>query len=270
MAARLFEKKEHAAIYKKYRFSAQENLQKVIFAYLDKKLNSFRLAVDVGCGSGQSTQLLAGRFEKVVGTDVSEAQIEEAKQAGHPPHVSFLACPAEEVPLDDHSADLVVAFTAAHWFDIPRFMTEVDRLLAPSGCVILCSNTLDLQLRYGDCSEELTEILREVIKQISPYKHEKINRVLDDYKEIFDAVPFQDKERITDIFDKMPMSVANLVGYIQSFSPYQTFLKKQPEAAKSLVAKIEQRLLETMGVSSEETQLELWTRQVCVLAHKKA
>ncbi|XP_063002533.1 putative methyltransferase DDB_G0268948 [Elgaria multicarinata webbii] len=265
MATRLFEGKDHAAFYQKYRFSPQANLQAVIFSYVDKKGSSFCLAVDVGCGSGQSSHLLAKRFEKVVGTDISAAQIEEAKQADHPPNVSYLVCPAEEIPFEDHSVDLITAFTAAHWFDIPRFMKEIDRVLKPSGCVVLSSNTLDMQLHYKDRSEKLTEILKEIQEQLRPYANEKVQLVANDYKDIFDSLPFGDKERITDIIDKIPFNVADLMGYVQSFSMYQTFLKAQPEAAKTLLDNTERRILETMGVSSRETQLELWTRQVCVL-----
>ncbi|XP_034996057.1 putative methyltransferase DDB_G0268948 isoform X3 [Zootoca vivipara] len=269
MAAHLFAGKDHASVYQKYRFPPPENLQGVILSYLEKKkVTSLHMAVDVGCGTGQSSHLLAKRFEKVVGTDVSEAQIEEAKRTAHPPNVSYLVCPAEELPFEDCSVDLLTAFTAAHWFDIPRFMKEVDRLLKPSGCVALSTNTLDMRLHYKDCSEKLTEIFREVLGQISPYSNEKIKFVTDDYKAIFDSLPFQDKERITDILDKLPMSVADLMGYIQSFSSYQTFLKAQPEAAKSLIQNTEQRILETMGVSSRETKLELCTRHVCVLGYK--
>jgi len=120
-------------------------------------------------------------------------------------------------------------------------------------------------LHYRDQSEKLTEIFKEIQTQLIPYTHEKIKFVLDDYKEIFDALPFQDKERITDIVDKVPMSVSEFLGYIQSFSMYQTFLKAQPEAAKSLIQNAEQRILETMGVSSPETKLEVWSRQICIL-----
>ncbi|KAL7987018.1 hypothetical protein Chor_005937 [Crotalus horridus] len=214
MACRLFEDKDHAAFYQKYRFSLQENLQAVVLAFLEKKLG-----VDVGCGSGQNTLLLAKYFEKVVGTDVSEAQIEEAKRAAHPPNVSYFACPAEELPFEDNSVDLITAFTAFH-------------------------------------------------TQLLPYAHEKIKFVLDDYKAIFDALPFQDKEKITDIVDKIPKSVSELLGYLQSFSMYQTFQKAQPEAAKSLIQNTERRILETMGVSSNETMMEIWTRQVCILGSK--
>lgn len=38
-----------------------------------------RLALDCGCGTGQLTVLLAERFERVVGTDASAAQIDKAQ-----------------------------------------------------------------------------------------------------------------------------------------------------------------------------------------------
>ncbi|KAG8122756.1 hypothetical protein E2320_018434, partial [Naja naja] len=38
MATRLFEDKDHAAFYKKYRISLQENLRAVILEFLEKKV----------------------------------------------------------------------------------------------------------------------------------------------------------------------------------------------------------------------------------------
>lgn len=38
----------------------------------------FSLAVDVGCGSGQSADGLASNFNRVLGVDISESQIEQA------------------------------------------------------------------------------------------------------------------------------------------------------------------------------------------------
>ncbi|KFP48762.1 hypothetical protein N323_00259, partial [Cathartes aura] len=100
------------------------------------------------------------------------------------------------------------------------------------------------------------------------YSHSRIKLVLEDYKEIFEALPFPDKKRITDIFDRIPMTVAGVVGYLESASPYQAFMKKDPEAAKSLLQETEKRMLETMAVSSRETPVEFWVRHVCVLGCK--
>lgn len=55
-----------------------------------QRANLAELVVDVGCGSGQGTRFLAEHFKKVVGTDISEAQIQEAREAPSLPNVSYL------------------------------------------------------------------------------------------------------------------------------------------------------------------------------------
>ncbi|XP_064925170.1 uncharacterized protein LOC102094221 isoform X4 [Columba livia] len=177
-------------------------------------------------------------------------------------------CPAEELPFKDASVDLLASFTAAHWFDIEKFMREANRVVKPGGCVVISTYTRDMSLRYGNCSEKLTEVFREVWDLLLKYTHNRVNHVLEDYKEIFEAIPFPDKKRITNIFDKIPMTVAGVIGYLESVSPYQAFMKSDPEAAKSFLPETEKRMLETMGVSSRETPVEFWVRHVCVLACK--
>ncbi|XP_053925947.1 putative methyltransferase DDB_G0268948 isoform X5 [Cuculus canorus] len=269
MATQMFEGKGHAAVYQKYRFAPGKELQQTILTYLkEKRTSPVELVVDVGCGSGQGTRFLAEHFKKVVGTDISEAQIQEAKDSATTPNVSYLVSPAEVLPLEDNSVDLITSFTAAHWFDLEKFMREANRVLKPGGCVVLCTYTLDMSLRYGNCSEKLTKVFRESWDQIFKYSHSRVKHVLEDYKEIFEALPFPDKKRITDIFDKIPMTVAGVVGYLESVSPYQVYMKNDPEAAKSLLQEAEKRMLETMGVSSRDTPVELWVRHVCVLGCK--
>ncbi|XP_001232694.1 putative methyltransferase DDB_G0268948 [Gallus gallus] len=271
MATQMFEGTQHAAVYLKYRFAPGKELKDIILAYLQEKAPSCtQLAVDVGCGSGQGTAFLADRFAKVVGTDISQAQIQEAKAAPSPPNISYLVCPAEELPFEDGSVDLLASFTAAHWFDIGKFMNEVKRVLRPGGCVAISTYTIDMSLHYRDCSEKLTQIFREAWDQLLKYSHSRIKHVLEDYKEIFEALPFPDKKRITNIYDKIPMTVAGVVGYLESASPYQVFMKNDPEAAKTLLPGMEKRLLETMGAPSRDTPLEFWVRHVCILGHKEA
>lgn len=53
-------------------------------------INPAELVVDVGCGSGQGTRFLAEHFKEVVGMDVSEAQIQEAREGPSMPNVSYL------------------------------------------------------------------------------------------------------------------------------------------------------------------------------------
>ncbi|XP_062434665.1 putative methyltransferase DDB_G0268948 [Rhea pennata] len=269
MATQLFEGKGHAAVYQKYRFAPGEDLQQTILSYLKEKgTNPIELVVDVGCGSGQGTRFLAEHFKKVVGADISEAQIQEARDASSLPNLSYLVCPAEELPFEDGSVDLLTSFTAVHWFDIEKFMKEVNRVVKPHGCVAISTYTVDMSLRYGNCSEKLTQIFIETRDRIFKYSHNRVKHVLEDYKEIFEALPFQDKKRITDIVDKIPMTVAGVVGYLESVSPYQAYLRNDPDAAKTLLQETEKRFLDVMGVSSRETPLEFCLRHVCILGCK--
>ncbi len=89
-----------------------------------------RLALECGAGSGQATLALAERFARVVAIDASHAQVAEA-----PPHprVDYRVAPAEATGLEAGSADLVAVAQALHWFDLPRFFAEADRVLAVGG-----------------------------------------------------------------------------------------------------------------------------------------
>lgn len=91
-------------------------------------------AVDVGCGTGQLSAALATVFESVTAIDPSESQIAHAKAQ---PRIRYRVGNAEEIDLPDHSADLVVAAQAAHWFDLDRFYAQARRILRPRGALAL-------------------------------------------------------------------------------------------------------------------------------------
>jgi len=92
------------------------------------------LVLDAGCGTGQLSVLLAQRFERVIATDASAAQIAHAE-----PHerVVYRVAPAERSGLDDAGADLVTVAQAAHWFALDSFYAEVRRVLRPGGVLAL-------------------------------------------------------------------------------------------------------------------------------------
>lgn len=93
------------------------------------------LVVDVGCGTGQLTVRLAEHFRKVIGIDSSAEQLAHASPH---PVVKYWQAHAENLPLSDDCASLVVAAQAAHWFDLPRFYQEVHRIgLKPSALALV-------------------------------------------------------------------------------------------------------------------------------------
>lgn len=93
-------------------------------------------ALDVGCGSGQLSVALAARFARVIATDPAQAQLDAATPA---PNVEYRCAPAEASGLPPASVALVVAAQAAHWFDLPRYFAEVERVAIPGALIALVS-----------------------------------------------------------------------------------------------------------------------------------
>ncbi|XP_041055981.1 putative methyltransferase DDB_G0268948 isoform X1 [Carcharodon carcharias] len=269
MASRLFEEREHAALYQKYRVPLPSQICNLVLNYLQRKKGKpFSLAVDIGCGSGQSTRGLAAYFEKVIGIDASGAQIEEARKVGGPGNISFRQGLAEKLEFEDGSVDLIIAGAAVHWFDIEMFMKEVERVLKPKGCVALYCYRVPFELHYNDCSEHLTQIVHEMFKTLAPYESEKSQIARNEYKEVFDAIMFPDKERVDNIPFEQHASISWIKGFFESLSYYQTFQKEDPKSAKASVERMEQNFLQAMGVASSETVLEIKWTAFCLLASK--
>lgn len=272
MACPYFQRKEYSAFYEKHMIREPEEVQKLILSYLEeKKGRPFGLAVDVGCGTGQSTRVLASHFQKVVGVDISNTQIQEAENVACIPNVSYMVAPAEHLPFEDSSVDLITASVAAHWFNSEEFFREADRVLKPSGCLALyCFNPV-YELHYKDCTAFLTDAFMEALEfLICEFGGEIIGIMRSEYKQIFDSVPFADKTRVTKILLKCSMSVSALMGYFESICLFQNFFVKDSEAAKNLLQELQERILKIMGVSSPDTELEVYNNYFCVLACKPA
>jgi MOSC domain-containing protein YiiM/SAM-dependent methyltransferase len=87
--------------------------------------------VDLGAGTGKLTkQLVATRAEVVAVEPVAEMR---AKLTEVLPEVEALEGTAEDLPLENHSVDAVLAAQAFHWFDSVRAASEIRRILKPSG-----------------------------------------------------------------------------------------------------------------------------------------
>jgi len=94
------------------------------------------LVWEAGCGSGQLTVLLAERFARVIATDASEEQLSHAPRVEN---VAYRRASAESSGLPAHVADLVVAAQAAHWFDLPLFFAEAQRVGRAGATIALVS-----------------------------------------------------------------------------------------------------------------------------------
>ncbi|XP_069461033.1 putative methyltransferase DDB_G0268948 [Ambystoma mexicanum] len=269
MAYPYFERKGYSSFYQKYMIREPLTVHKLILSYLEEKGNPFGLAVDLGCGTGESTRFLAPHFQKVVGIDISEAQIREAESVGTFHNVSYVLAPAEKLPFQDHSVDMVTASAAAHWFNTEEFLREVDRVLKPGGSLAFYCPLPQFDLCYKDCSQRLTDTFVAAFDFLfAEYGGKIAELVKDEYKHIFDSVPFEDKTRVTKILRKSTMSVVKLLGFVESVYLFQLFLSTDSAAAVEFLQNLKDRILNIMGTSSAGTELEFSNYYCCVLACK--
>jgi len=94
-------------------------------------------ALDLGCGAGEFTATLARAGARAVGVEVARAALRRAR-AAHP-ELDFRLAPIDgPLPLADNAFELVWASEVIeHVADTARWLSEVRRVLAPGGRLLL-------------------------------------------------------------------------------------------------------------------------------------
>ena len=100
--------------------------------------------VDVGCGPGSLTLLLAPYVALAIGVDADPDMIAEGARiasAQRIPNVGWRHLRAEDLPADLPSARLITFAQSFHWMDRPRVAGIARRMLEPGGAVVHVSAT---------------------------------------------------------------------------------------------------------------------------------
>jgi ubiquinone/menaquinone biosynthesis C-methylase UbiE len=95
--------------------------------------------LDLGCGTGLSTEPLIKKNISVTGLDPDGRMIgyarRHAKKAGL--FVNYTKGVAEHLPFDDESFDAITIGSAFHWFSNKKSMQEIYRVLKKKGVIFL-------------------------------------------------------------------------------------------------------------------------------------
>ncbi|XP_078605722.1 putative methyltransferase DDB_G0268948 isoform X2 [Branchiostoma floridae x Branchiostoma japonicum] len=248
MSNHLFSEADHAELYQKYRPKwSSEFAEKVVTFVKEKKSSPLLHAVDIGCGSGQSSEILAPHFQHVLGIDVSEPQIAMASANNKLNNVEYRVAPAESIPVPDESVDLVMCLEAAHWFDMEKFNAEVDRVLVPGGCLAVAGT---IEEKFSQ--DELTNISHEFLRQ-GPMKdcwHENLVRYLfTEYRTL--PMPYDGVIRDESMSIETDLTIPQYVNLASTISPYREFCRRNPEDKGALLQNLQKRLGLTSFLEAE-------------------
>jgi SAM-dependent methyltransferase len=175
-----------------------------------------RLALDCACGTGQLSVLLAHRFDRVLATDASAAQIQQAETHER---VTYRMALADDSGLPDGSADLITVAQAAHWLNLPKFYVEVRRVARPNAVIAL--------ITYGMIhveGEQVDQVVQRFYREtIGPYWPPERHLVEEGYC----SLPFPFREtRIPEVAMEASWNLDSLVGYINTWSAVKSATKQ--------------------------------------------
>ncbi|KEF56875.1 uncharacterized protein A1O9_07065 [Exophiala aquamarina CBS 119918] len=138
---------EQGKAYAQVRRDYHPNVYQTVLDYHTSTGGQLDTLVDVGCGPGNATRQLGMHFNHAVGLDPSQGMISMARSLGGSTSTSeavrFEISDAQELganispPIQDSSVDLIIAATAAHWFDMSGFWPRAARVLKPGGSVAI-------------------------------------------------------------------------------------------------------------------------------------
>jgi SAM-dependent methyltransferase len=129
-------------------------------AYLQRELDlrPGRIVVDLAAGSGKLTRQLA-----TLGCEVIAVEPVDEMRAAIGEGIQALEGTAEAIPLPADSADAVTVAQAFHWFDGPKALAEIARVLRPGGALALVWNRRPVE------SSPLHAAISEII---DPYRRD--------------------------------------------------------------------------------------------------
>ena len=116
-------------------------------------------AVDLGAGTGKVSRAMAALGWHVTAVEPGPRMIEELRRAAAAEGVEVepIVGTAEDTGLGDARFDVATAGEAWHWFDGPRALAEVARIVRPRGGFVFFWNVVD------EAHSELVAAERELV-----------------------------------------------------------------------------------------------------------
>lgn len=186
-----------------------------LFSYLASISKNHQTAWDCATGTGQSALSLSKYYSKIIATDASKSQIENATKNDK---VEYRVAPAEHTNIEINSIDLITVAQALHWFDIKLFTKEVERVLKEQG--VLCVWTYNLLQVKEDIDEVVNHLYQTVLDDYWPKERKLV-------EEGYKSIHFPFKELHTPSFHmSTEWNLSHLLGYLNTWSAVKKYQRR--------------------------------------------
>ncbi len=199
-----------------------------LYDFIFRHVQNFGTAWDAGTGNGQVARDLSKHFEKVIGSDISAKQLENAYQAEN----IFYFQTGETIMFSSKRFDLICVAQAIHWFDREKFYTEVKRVAKPNAVVAVWG--------YGllSVNSEIDILINDFYVNIIGSYWDKERKLVDEeYKTI--SFPFSEIDSPTFSFS-FPWTLEELQGYLNTWSSVQKYIHEHnSNPVENLISKVQ-------------------------------
>ncbi len=165
--------------------------------------------LDVGCGSGWATRLLADYASngRVTGIDISDEMVGLARESSESyQHVDFEVATAEHLPFPDNEFTHAFSMESLYYYEnIPKALAEIHRVMKPGGSF---TAVVDLY-QESEATHQWIETLKVPVQLLSAA----------DYRSLFEGAGFADV-RDERVFDPRPVPDDYTSGSFKSREDY--------------------------------------------------
>lgn len=261
--------------YQKFRPSYSLEIYTLIYKFHSQNQGTYTLAIDSGCGTGQSAAELAKKFTKVYGIDMLTEQINNAIAKDN---IIYQIGAAEDMSqFKDHTVDMVAVATAFHWFDHDLFFKEVKRVLKHNGTLAIFGYYYPIVKNESGVNEIIQAL---TVGEFDKYANTNIHYIQNMYRDI--KFPFENQkwyispksEDITHISEPIKgslmeasMTIERFSQYMKTSSAYYNYLDgPENQGKEDPVDKMISKLMKALNVTDTGHVIDLEWPTVLVLA----
>lgn len=202
-----------SSAYAQFRPHYPEALYDFLFSLVPRSEQAW----DCATGNGQVAEVLATHFQKVIATDASQAQLDQAKPH---PRIEYRRAVAGASLLTANSVDLITVAQAIHWFDTAAFYQEVEKIICPDGILAIWGYGL---LRIQPSLDQVIDYLYHDLLGDRYWDVERKHldhqyRTIDFPYEHIPAPSFQ---------ISLEWDIHELKGYLETWSSVQNYIKSK-------------------------------------------